>query len=353
MKKCEKKKRSVYNKDHNTKRYLNTGCILLVLSLLVLSSGCISEETEKPATQAEKLDKIVIASPSAPVATMAYIIENNMLDDIADDVELIVWSNPEQLRTLITREQIHITHIPSNVASVIYNKGTDLKLLRVIGWGHYYLISSNTSVQSLQDIKGQEIYVPFKGDMPDLVFRYTCLNQEIDPYKDIQIQYVSSLYDISSCLLTGNAKYAILREPVVSSTLIKAKKENMTFERVINMQEEWGKVTGYSRIPAVSLVALPCIHEQPEVTNAFCDAYDIAAEWVKQNPEDAALLAAKYVEGINPKVYEKSLKHTAFESISAEESRVELETMYSCFMSLDPASIGGKLPDDKFYYRNP
>lgn len=154
-KKCKSKKR----------RYLNAGCILLVLSLVVLGSGCISEEPEKPAVKGDKLDKIVISSPFSPLAMpMAYIVENDMLQDVAEDVELVIWNNPDQLRSMMTQEQADFVSVPSNVASTFYNKGTDLKLLRISVWGVFYVISTNTSVQSLQELKGEEIYVPFRGD---------------------------------------------------------------------------------------------------------------------------------------------------------------------------------------------
>lgn len=352
-KKCKSKKRRDYNKERNTKRYLNVGGILLVLFLVVLGSGCISEEPDKPAAQVEKLDKIVVSSPFSPLAMpMAYIVENDMLQDVAEDVELVIWNNPDQLRAMMIQEQADFVSVPSNVASTFYNKGTDLTLLRISVWGVFYVISTNTSVQSLQDLKGEVIYVPFRGDQPDLVFRYICQQQGIDPFEDCQIQYVASPLDVTMSMLAGTAEHAVTLEPGAAVAIMKAEEKGMVVERVIDLQAEWGNVTGQKpRFPNAGVVALSNIQEHPEAVEAFCNAYDEAVEWTNQNPHEAAILAAKYVEGVNAPAFEESLDYTIFESVSAEDSREELEKMYTCFMSLDPASVGGKLPDEGFYYR--
>jgi NitT/TauT family transport system substrate-binding protein len=303
-KKCKSKKRSDYNKERNAKRYVNVGGILLVLSLVVLGLGCISEEPEKQAAQAEKLDKIVVSSPFSPLAMpMAYIVENNMLQDVAEDVELVIWNNPDQLRAMMTQEQADFVSVPSNVAS------------RISVWGVFYVISTNTSVQSLQDLKGEVIYVPFRGDQPDLVFRYICQQQGIDPFEDCQIQYVASPLDVTMSMLAGTAEHAVTLEPGAAVAIMKAEEKGMVVERVIDLQAEWGNVTGQKpRFPNAGVVALSNIQEHPEAVEAFCNAYDEAVEWTNQNPHEAAILAAKYVEGVNAPAFEESLDYTIFES---------------------------------------
>lgn len=338
---------------YKTKRWLYRSCFLLILILVIAGCGCTSKDVEEPVEKADKIDKIVISSPFSPlVMPMAYIVENNMLDEVANDVELVIWNNPDQLRIMMTQDDVHFVSVPSNVASIFYNKGTDLKLLEISVWGVFYVISSNTSVQSLHDLTAQEVYVPFKGDQPDLVFRYICQQQGIDPFKDLEIQYVSSPLDLTLNLLAGTAEYAVTLEPGASQAIRKAQENGITIERVIDIQEEWGSVTGTDpRLPNAGVVALPGILENPIAIEAFCKAYDEGVKWSNQNPHEAAILAAKYVEGVDAAAFEEALNYTIFESVPARDSKKELEFMYSCFMDLEPDSIGGKLPDEEFYYK--
>ena len=355
--KQKSKNQSIY-KECGAKGYLVAGSLLLVILLVISGSGCISpdadtpEEPEQPAETTGKIDKIVISSPFSPlIMPMAYIVENDLLQDVADETELVVWNNPDQLRAMMTQEQAQFVSVPSNVASTFYNKGTDLKLLRVSIWGVFYVISTNTSIESLHDLKGEEVYVPFRGDQPDLVFQYICQQNGINPFEDFQIQYVASPLDVTINMLSGNAEHAVTLEPGAAVAIMKAEAQGLVVERVIDIQAEWGNATGQDpRLPNAGVVALPNIRDHPEAIEAFCEAYDEAVLWSNENPHEAALLAAQYVEGVNAAAYEESLNYTIFESVSAKESREELETMFTCFMDLSPATIGGKLPDDGFYY---
>ncbi|MCD4844622.1 MAG: hypothetical protein K8R25_09065 [Methanosarcinales archaeon] len=72
---------------YKTKRWLNRSCFLLILILVIAGCGCTSKDVEEPVENADKIDKIVISSPFSPlVMPMAYIVENNMLDEVANDV---------------------------------------------------------------------------------------------------------------------------------------------------------------------------------------------------------------------------------------------------------------------------
>ncbi len=335
------------------KTYSRAAHLLPVLLLVISATSCTSStRPDAPSAQPEKLDKIVLSSPFAPLAMpMAYIVENDLLADVAEEVELTIWNNPEQLGAIMTKGQADFVSVPSNVASKFYNKGIGLKFLRVAIWGVFYIISDDPSVQSLQDLKGQQLYIPFKGDQPDLIFRHIAQEQGLDPDEDFQLQYVSSPLDIILNLAAGQAHHALMIEPTAAMAIMKAKGEGLTFNRAIDIQKEWGAATGGNpRVPNAGVIALPGILENPEAVEAFQRAYDEAVKWSTEHPKEAAELAAKYVEGVNAPAFEESLNYTIFESISAKDVQDEIEGMLSKFMAVDPASIGGKLPDDAFYY---
>ncbi|HIP82590.1 MAG TPA: ABC transporter substrate-binding protein [Desulfocapsa sulfexigens] len=300
---------------------------------------------------AEKVDKVILASPFSPlVMPMARIVENKLLDKVAGEVELVIWNTPDQLRAMITQGKVDFVSVPSNVASIFYNKDIKLKLVRVSIWGVFYIISNDPAVTSLADLKGEKIYVPFRGDQPDLMFQTICRNQSLDPLKDFDIQYVSSPLDITMSLIAGKVKHAVMIEPAAAMCIMKAKQKGMTFTRAIDIQKEYGKATGGSpRFPNAGVVALPNTLKKPAVVDAFLKAYDESVKWTVANPKEAALLAAKHVKGVNAVAFEEALKHTIFESVSGGDSQKELETMFNLFMALNPKSIGGKLPDEGFY----
>lgn len=326
----------------NMKRIIyQTAFFIIIMSLL--STGIVFA--------ARKTDKVVIASPFSPlVIPMANIVENNLLGKVARKVELVIWNTPDQLRVMITKGKVDFVSVPCNVASIFYNKGIKLQLARVSIWGVFYLISNNSGITSLDQLKGETIYIPFRGDQPDLIFQTICKHQGFDPFKDFNIQYASSPLDITMSLLAGKGKHAVMIEPAAAVCIIKAKQKLLDFKRVIDIQKEYGKATNSNpRLPNAGVAVLPNTLENKELVDEFLKVYDKSVKWVINNPRKGSLLAAKYVKGVDPAAFEQALKYTIFESISSKNSKKELEIMFKKFMDLNPKSIGGKLPDRGFY----
>lgn len=300
----------------------------------------------------EKIDKITMASPFAPlVMPMAYILENGLLDNVAEKTELKIWNNPDQLRAMMTSGTVDFTSVPSNVASIFYNKGVKLKMLDVSIWGVMYIVSSDASIKSLADMKGQSIYIPFRGDQPDLVFQTIAQSQGFDPLKDFDVQYVNSPLDIVMGLVAGKIKNALLIEPVSSMVIMKGKNKGINFNRVVDIQKELGKIEGWkNRFPNAGVVALPPVLKHSQVVDVFANAYEKAVEWTVSHPDEAAKLAAKYVPGVNAKAFKESLKFTNFTAIRSANVKDEIENMFNAFIAINPKSVGGKLPDTGFYY---
>jgi NitT/TauT family transport system substrate-binding protein len=319
--------------------------LVLILTLVTLfwASGGLA---------ADKVDKVVMASPFSPlVMPMAHIKENHLLSEVADKVELVVWNTPDQLRAMITQGQVDFVSVPSNVAAIFYNKGIKLKMVRVSIWGVFYIIGQDALPGGLNDLKGREIYIPFRGDQPDLIFQTVCRSQGLDPVKDFHIQYVSSPLDITMSLLAGKIKHALMIEPAAAMAILKARQKGMNFKRVVDIQRELGKMAGQEpKFPNAGVVVLPKLLKRPDVIKAFAQAYDAGVSWAKKNPMPAAELAAKHVQGVNAPAFAEALEYTIFESVSGRDSRESLEKMFGWFMKLNPKSVGGKLPDQGFYY---
>lgn len=325
---------------------MKTTKISILLTLLGALLLCATAQVQA------KVATITLTSPFAPlVMPMAYIVEKGLLDEVAEKTELTIWNTADQLRAMISADTVDFASVPSNVASIFYNKGVQLKMVNVSIWGVMYLVSNNPEVESLADLRGQTISIPFRGDQPDLIFQTICKNQGFDPFKDFQIQYTSSPLDITMGLLAGNIANALLIEPASSMVIMKGKEQGLDFHRVIDIQKELGKIEGWQeRFANAGVAALPGIADQPEVVAAFAEAYAEAVRWSVAHPKEAAELAAKHVPGVNSAAFESALQYTIFEAVSSTEARPEMETMFRAFMEISPKSVGEKLPEDGFYY---
>ncbi len=292
-----------------------------------------------------------MASPFSPlIMPMAHILEEKLLEQVAEEVELVIWNTPDQLRAMITKGDVDFVSLPSNVASIFYNKGVDLSLARISIWGVFYLISNDPTVTSLAQLKGERILVPFRGDQPDLLFQTICRSQGLDPLKDFNIQYVSSPLDITMSLLAGKVDHAVMIEPAAAMALMKAKQKGLQFTRVIDVQKEYAKAVGNDwGIPNAGIAILPAAKTSKVAVDAFLAAYDQSVQWTNAHPKEASELAARHIEGVNAKAFEEALKYTIFHSVSGQESQEALELMFNKFMAINPKAIGGKLPAAGLY----
>lgn len=71
--------------------------------------------------------------------------------------------------------------MPVNAACLFYNKGVKLKMLKIAMWKLFYMVSQDDTIQSVSDLKGKKVVIPFRGDVPDTLFQYLCVMEKIDP----------------------------------------------------------------------------------------------------------------------------------------------------------------------------
>jgi NitT/TauT family transport system substrate-binding protein len=98
------------------------------------------------------------------------MVESGALRDVADVVEFQPWKDPDQLRVLAMDGRADFVAMPTNVAANLYNRGVALQLLNVSTWGVLWMVSRDAGLKTLADFKGKEIAMPFRADMPDIVF---------------------------------------------------------------------------------------------------------------------------------------------------------------------------------------
>lgn len=319
-------------------------CLITVLALIFSLQAFARPE----------MDKLVLAGPKSSVThPFAYMIEAGLLSDIAGEVELIIWDNPDQLRALMVRGQVHFTAVPSHVASIMYNKGLPVRLLNISNWGILYIVSSNPAIKTISDLKGEEVVLTYRNDMPDVVLCHLARKQGLEPGKDFTLRFVPNFPAAAQELLTGRAKHALLVEPLASMSIAKSsamKGDSPRLYRAVDLQEEWGKV--YHSEPKIAIAgacALAGVLTSPDVIKRFQDAYKKAIVWCKQNPKKAAKIVTKHIPGVKAPSVALGLKNARLEFVTAKDARPQVEQFLRVLKSVNPAKIGGKLPGDDFY----
>jgi NitT/TauT family transport system substrate-binding protein len=304
----------------------------------------------------QKLDKIVIAGPFASVShPVLEMIERGALNDVADKVEFVLWKNPDELRAMILNKSIDFVALPTNTAAILHNKGVDIELLNVSVWGILGMISRDDSLRSLKEYKGKTIAIPFRADMPDLMFMRLLKEQGLDPKKDFKLHYVASPIDAMQMLIMRRVDHALLAEPAISMALRKTNSFPISviapdLYRSVDLQEEWAKVFSTSAdVPQAGMAAIGEIRKNPHAIKRFLEEYEKSLLAYKNNPKESAKIVLKTLDMLDEEALVDSVQHVNLQSIRALHAKEKLEFFYKILLEEEPKSIGGKLPDTSFY----
>jgi NitT/TauT family transport system substrate-binding protein len=306
--------------------------------------------------------KLVLSGPFAAVSfPLIHMVESGALKDVAETVEFRSWKDPDQLRVLAldAKSDVDFVAMPTNVAANLYNRGVKLQLVNVSTWGVLWMVSREANLKTLADFKGKEILMPFRADMPDIVFQVLAEKQGLDVKRDFTLRYVGSPLDAMQMLITRRADHALLAEPAVSVALRKTKSFPVSviapeLYRSANLQEEWGRVTQRpARIPQAGMVALGRALADPALVEKFQKAYAASLAWCEKHPEECGKLVAKRVDMLTPEGVADSVRVDNAVFVTAREAKPELEFFFGLLHAKQPALVGGKLPDGGFYYGSP
>jgi NitT/TauT family transport system substrate-binding protein len=324
--------------------------IFLIALLLVVTPSCGNSTPT-----ISKLSKIRLVGTIGPLSIpLAYMVEHNSLASVADETTLEIWANPTQLQAIITGGQADFISLPTNSAALFYNRGIPLQLLDSSIWNILYLITTDTTITSVTDLNGKSVVVPYQGAVPDAIFRVVLKQNSIDPDSDIEIIYAPDPVQGSQMLLTGEDQYAILSEPSATSVINKGQSSGKSFIRALNMGMEWQKATGKAApTPVAGTIVIGNIKDRPDVINVFLSEYEKAVKWMLANPMEAGEVGARALaeQGFSAGVLTQSMQNIDWEFVPAQDARPEIEAFFNALAGISPNFIGGKLPDDGFYYR--
>lgn len=310
-----------------------------------------------PAWAQQKVDALVLGGPYASVSNpLIRMVQSDALADVAGLLEFAEWKDPDQLRALALGGKADFLAMPSNVAANLYNRGVPLRLLDINTWGILSIVSRDEGMKTLADLAGKELVMPFRGDMPDIIFQTLAAQQGIKVGEDVKLRYVATPMDAMQLLLTRRADQALLAEPAISMAFIKSRSLPVKviapeLYRSVDLQAEWGRIFDRpARIPQAGIAVLGRRMDDAELIARFEQAHAQALQWCGANADACGRIVAERIPMLTPEGVADSIRAVQAEYVSAADARPELEFFYQKLAEREPGLIGGKLPADDFYY---
>lgn len=332
------------------------GTIYVVLLLMLFSlAGCAGSGTQNKSQTQEQpkkaenvtVDVGVLRGPTA-ISIVKMIEENPSLGD-GVKVNYAVEQSPEVLSSKLLSEEMEFATIPTNMAAILYNKGVPYQLAAVNTWGVMYLVSSDETVNSWADLKGKQIGAVSKGAASDVVFKYLLSQNGINPDQDATLTYSPSPVELAQLVIAGKTKIAVLPEPWVTLVLSK----NPQAQIKLDLQQEWTKKVGQDvPFPQTCLVVNKTFASQhPQVVEAFLKEYAGSIQWVNKDNAAAAALLKKHDLGIPAELAQAAIPRCNLRYMGSQKAQPAVDAFLKTLLDFSPETTGGKVPDDKFYYK--
>ncbi len=278
---------------------------------------------------------------------MIHLFENN--PDLGDKVssEYSVALAPKTLLGDLAKGTVDIAVLPANMPALLYAKGLGYKAAAVTGLGVLYVVSTDSSISSLEDLKGKTVYNAAKGATPDFLSRFLLTGASIDPEEDLYMDFSYGHADLAKAMIGGLVDTAILPEPFVTMVT-----EKSDAKIVIDLQQVWmdqqNTVDSYPM--SVVVIKEEILERYPRMVKKFLKAYEQSINSVNRNPSESAALVPQHGFTLSAEITELAIPRVNLKFISGEDCFDILNNYYTILHGLDPKIVGGAIPGEDLYY---
>ena len=312
------------------------------------SEPASSEAASSEAASASTADPVRIAGLKGPT-TMGLVnllpMQEEGTASLSYDLQL--YGTADEIVPLLTKGELDMAAIPANLAATLYQKtGGGIQVMAVNTLGVLYVVEKGDPVQSVADLKGRTILSTGKGTPPEYVLRYILAQNGLDPDTDVTIEFYSEATEVTAQMALAEDAIAVLPQPYVTS----ASMQDETLRVALDLTEEWDKVCDTQLITGVTVVRTAYAQEHPDVVAAFLEDYAASAAAAVSDLDGTAALCEEQGVVAKAAIAKAALPACNIVCITGDAMQADAAGYLQVLYDADPASVGGAMPDEGFYW---
>jgi len=315
-------------------------CFLLSVIMCLSFTGCSKEDTKEPA---EKVS-VRVGGLKGPTS-MGLLF---MMEESENQYDFKMATAADELLPLMVQGELDIALVPANVAAVLYQKTQGgVSVIDLNTLGVLYMVSGDSSIDSISDLKGKTIYLTGKGTTPDYVLQY--LLSENYLLNECKLEYKSEATEVAAVLAEDVQAVGFLPQPFVTA----ACSQNDALKVVLSANEEWTKLQGEEgsrMVTGVTVVRKAFLEEHREAVELFITEHAKSVEAINADVQAGAALCVKAGIVAKEPIARKAIPNCNIVCITDENMKQALEGYLKVLYAQAPESVGGKLPGEDFYY---
>lgn len=321
--------------------------VLAILTFVGCGNNSNSQVDEIIDGNVEAKEISFLVPDGLPAISIAKIIKEKPEVKKDYNVSYTIEQSSETLVTSVMKGEPDIAIVPSNVAATAFNKTEgEYKIAGTVGWGSFYIGSTNAN-QTIEDLKGKEVYNIGKGLTPDIIARTVLKDKGIDPDTDINFSYVDGVNELAPIILAGKTEYAVIPEPALSTVQSK----NESFNIILDLNEEWKKINNseYGYPQATIIVKKELAEKDKDFVENILSKIEESTKWAYSDKESLGDYCEEIGISAKKTIIVKAMDRSNIKYVGIKDSYKEYETYFEKLYSFDPKTVGGKIPDDSIF----
>lgn len=321
-----------------------TAVALSFVMLGALLTGCGSGKAE------EKVTVKVGALKGATTLGLLPLEDKAANGEAGENYEFSMMTAADELLPMMIKGELDIALLPSNVASILYQKTNGgVTVIDINTLGVLYMVSGDSSITGVEDLAGKIIYLTGKGTTPDYVLHYILRGNGMDADSDCTLEYKSEATEVAALLAENPDAIGLLPQPFVTAACA----QNDALSVILDMNAEWEKLRGEdgSRlVTGVTVVRNEFLQEHENAVATFMEEHQASAQSMNSDVENGAKLAAASEIIAKEPIALKAIPKCNITYIDGADMKQALSGYLEVLYEQNPESIGGALPGDDFYY---
>lgn len=293
--------------------------------------------------------KIHIACMKGPTAIgMIHMLSESDAQNTQNNYVYTIAGTADEVSAGLVNGSLDVAAVPCNLASILYNKTNgEIVTVAINTLGVLYIVEAGDSIQTVSDLAGKTIYSTGQGTTPEYTLRYLLSSAGLNPDSDVTIEYKSEATEVVAAMAQNPEAIAMLPQPFV----ISAMNNNDKLRIALDVTAEWEKLNDSTVVTGVIVARKTFIEENPDAFGIFLEEYETSTAYANANIDDTSALLEKY-DVFKAAIAKKAIPYCNVTYIDGEEMKKYVLAYLQVLYDENPASIGGKSPEEGLFYLN-
>lgn len=324
---------------------------IFIFVLLGLISATGKKEDISTLAEPNSVTIAALLGPSSIGMANLFINHPNLGDKTIVSFEVL--GSVDALVPKLLNGDVDIGILPPNVAAKLYNLNKNSVVVgAIVENSMLALITRDTNITKLADLSGKTVAVVGQGSTPEYVFR-TLIAKEGMPKDSILLDFSLPANEVGAALISNKIDYAIVPEPFATIAISNGATGDHPVRRAFLLRDLWKNNNLGSDFPmTLCVIRTEFAKKYPETVRKFLASYKESIYWTLENPLKAGEFVERATLGLKAPIAAKAIPFCNYVYIPALDGRKSVEDLFLVFLKFAPESIGGKLPDEGFYFHD-